>query len=131
MRMYRLAPLVLLLLTACGGGGGGDPAPGGDPDPAPVRTSVDVTVTVNWSPNPDYEVSQPGGGYRLYYSASPFTSGAENGVSVIDNIPNNVTSQSFPANLSGNWYVRVQAFSQRNPGGSALSAQLTVNVPAS
>lgn len=124
--------LILFLLSACGGGGGGGSTPAAGPAPAPPpRTALNATITISWNANPDFEVSQNGGGYRVFYSDSPFTSGTEPGVTMIDNIANNVASQDINVTTSGNWYVRVQAVSARNTSGSPLSAQMTVSVPAS
>ena len=75
-------------------------------------------------------MGQTGGGYRVFYRDSPFTTGNENGVMMVDNIDNNITSQTINVATSGNWYVRVQAFSARNPAGSALSPQMNIVVPA-
>jgi hypothetical protein len=114
----RGAALVLALFVAgCGGGGGGAP-------------SVNVSVQVSWNANREADVNRPGGGYRVYYSRSsgfniatasfvdvPYSSGAT--------AP---TTTGLTLSSGGN-FIRVVAYSDLNPNGSAPSGEINVNVP--
>lgn len=121
------AAALVCLLAACSNGGDASAAM---PDNS-VAASGAGNVIVTWSANRETAVNQPGGGYRLYHSASrDFALADAAGVIDIPYASGALAPTAATITLSpGTHYLRVVAYSTLNPSGSAPSAAVAVVVP--
>ena len=108
---------LVLIITACGGGAGGPP-------------SVVKSVQVSWDANREAAVNRAGGGYRVYHSRS---SGFDIATASFVDVPYSAgatapTTTSLMLS-SGDNFIKVVAYSNLNPDGSAPSGEITVKVP--
>lgn len=112
---------VALFVAACGGGGGGGVS--GPP-------SITANVQISWDANRETAVNRVGGGYRVYYSR---TSGFDiSGATFVDVPYSTGATAPTTANLtlsSGDNFIKVIAYSDLNPSGSATSSEIEISVP--
>ena len=130
--MRRLTYFFLgLALVACGGGGGG----GGGSADSGEGTSAATTVTVSpgavlirWQPNRESAVNRAGGGYRVYRGG---TSAFDPATDTVLDVPHPAPPQAVLNLTPGTYYIRVTAYSDLNPVGSAASpvTKLVVSNP--
>lgn len=97
-------------------------------NPTPTGTA---SATVSWDENRESGVNSAGGGYRVYYATSSNVATSSN--SNVVNVPY-VSGPTAPttatiSNLStGDWYIKVVAYSAYNPhsiSGGAKSSDST------
>ena len=111
--------LLVVLMTGCGGGKGG----------SGVLDTTPKTVNLSWTANRESTVNAPGGGYRVYYSATSGFAPGGAGVAVID-VPHVSGTRAAPTSTSvelppGTYYFRVVAYSAFGGGAeSAPSSQM-------
>ena len=129
--MRRLIYFVFsLALAACGGGGGG----GGSAESSEgtnVATTVTVSpgaVVIRWAANRESAVNRAGGGYRLYRGN---TSAFDPATDAVLDIPHPAPPQAVLNLTPGTYYIKVTAYSDLNPVGSAASpvTKLVVSNP--
>lgn len=143
MNRFRwLALATLVLVGGCGGGSGGVHSSSAD---APATRGSDGTtaqtvtaVALSWRPSKESSVNSPGGGYAIYYSATPKLPIGDARVAKVE-VPY-VQGTSAPTATSielapGTYYFRIAAYSKPlAPSGhtairSALSAERSLTVP--
>ena len=112
---------VALFLAACGGGGGGSVS--GPP-------SITANVQISWDANREAAVNRVGGGYKVYFGRTAGFSIA--GANVVD-VPY-VSGPTAPTTTtltlsSGDNFIKVIAYSDLSPSGSATSSETKVSVP--
>lgn len=107
-----------LALVACGGGGGGG---GAGSSEASAMTTVTVSpgaVVISWEPNRESAVNRAGGGYRVYRDE---TSAFDPATVTVFDIPHPAPPQALLNFTPGTYYIKVTAYSDLNPAGSAAS----------
>ena len=119
MRLILFVTLASTSLFGCGGGGGGGST-------APTPTSHKVTIS--WAANREAAVNSAGGGYTVAISGqNPTDVPYASGVAAAPTISTNL--------MSGNYSVKVTAYSALNPTGgttgstSVPSAAFSFSVP--
>lgn len=118
-----------LALVACGGGGGGGNADSGEGTSAATTVTVSPgAVVVGWEANRESAVNRAGGGYRLYRGK---TSTFDPATDIVLDVPYPAPPQTVLNLTPGTYYIKVTAYSELNPAGSAASpvTKLVVSNP--
>lgn len=98
--------------------------------PARVVSSGESSqIVLSWASNREAAVNAAGGGYRVYYSTSSNVTTASQAIVVpYASGSSTPTSVGLTGFSPGTYYARIQAYSSKNAGGSALSTAIQFTV---
>jgi hypothetical protein len=115
---------IVLALSACSGKGGGISTP-------PATSPHLRNVTLSWAANHESAVNRSGGGYRVYYSATPgFALASVQPIDVPWSSGSHTPTSTTVSVMSGsNYYAKVVAYSSLNLAGSNPSSEYSFFVP--